>query len=191
MAKKTDSAELPERIYTVPLRSEWRKGPRIKRAGRSATAIRKFLFRHMKVGRVKISEKLNEQLWTRGLKNPPAIIKIKAQMDEEGIVTARLPDEVVIKEEEKSKMEKLKEKLGGGKEAEAPKEGEAKEEPKEGEPKQGEEKPAEAPKEEKKGEAKEETKPGEKGEKPAEAKKEKAKPKEKSKEPKADKPEKQ
>lgn len=180
MAKKTDSAaELPERIYTVPLRVEWLRGPRIKRAGRSATAIRKFLFRHMKVGRVKISEKLNEQLWARGLKKPPASIKIKAQMDEEGIVTARLPDEIVIKEEEKSKMEKLKEKLGGGKEAEVKPEketpAEAKEEPKEGG------KPAEAQEEAKPKVKAEEGKPSEK----------KEEPKEKPKEPKADKPEKQ
>jgi len=185
MAKKTDSAaELPERIYTVPLRGEWLRGPRIKRAGRSVAAIRKFLSRHMKVGTVKISEKLNEQLWARGLKKPPASIKVKAQMNEEGIVTARLPDEVVVKEEEKSKMEKLKEKLGGGKEAEAPKEAEAKEEPKQ-EGEKAEEK-KEVPKE---GEAsKEEEKPKEpevklEEEKPEEdPKPEEEKPEEKPKE---------
>jgi large subunit ribosomal protein L31e len=177
MAKKRDSAaEPPERIYTIPLRGEWLRGPRIGRAGATAAATRRFLSRHMKVGRVKISGKLNERLWAGGLKKPPASIKVKAHMDEEGVVTAMLPDETIAKEEEKSKMDKLKEKLGSGKGAEAkPEEGkpaEAKEEPKPGE------KLAEAPTEEKKKappeEKKEEARPEEKppeGGKPAEARK--------------------
>lgn len=113
--KKAEAGELQERIYTIPLREDWLKGSRIRRGGRSARAIRKFLSRHMKAGSVKISAKLNEHIWERGLKRPPGKIRVKAHMDEDGVVTAMLPDEVVVKEEEKGRMEKLKERLSGGK----------------------------------------------------------------------------
>lgn len=113
MADKKTSSEQPERIYTVPLRAEWLKGSSLKRAGRSTDTVRKFLSRHMKAGTVKISGKLNARLWARGLKKPPASIRLKARMDKDGVVTAMLPEEIIVKEEEKGKMEKLKEKLSG------------------------------------------------------------------------------
>ncbi len=137
--KKTPHGEMPERIYTVPLRAEWLKVPRIERAGTAVATVKGFLSRHMKAGDVKISGRLNEQLWARGLKRPPAGIRVKAQMDEKGVVTARLPDEVVAREEEKGRVEKLKERLGGRKGAGGSAEKPAREEGKEPE-KQTEEK---------------------------------------------------
>lgn len=114
MADKKDSQDVQERIYTIPLRCEWRKGPRIKRAGRAVGAVRKYLIRHAKAGEVKISGKLNEQIWTRGLKNPPISIRVKVY-DKDGVMTAMLPDEELPKEEEKGRMEKLKDRFGGTK----------------------------------------------------------------------------
>ncbi len=182
MADKKTSSEQPERIYTVPLRAEWLKGSSPKRAGRSIATVRKFLSRHMKAGTVKISGKLNERLWARGLKKPPASIRLKARMDKDGVVTAMLPEEIIIKEEEKGKMEKLKEKFGGGKEGgKKPAEAEekAEEKPKEETAKaeaSGAEKPSEEAKESPK-ETPEEAKSGEKAKSP-----EKEPPKESKKE---------
>lgn len=160
--KKTETPEALERLYTIPLRSEWHKGPSTKRAGAAVTAIRKFLIRHTKAGTVKISEKLNAKIWIRGLKKPPANIRVKAHADDKGVVTAMLPDEVIEKAEKKGKVEKLKERFKGkkyipkedGKPAEEAKEGEktTEETPAEGAEEGGEAKPEEkkeAPKEEK------------------------------------------
>ncbi len=170
MADKKTSSEQPERIYTVPLRAEWLKGSSLKRAGRSTATVRKFLSRHMKAGTVKISGKLNERLWARGLKKPPASIRLKARMDKDGVVTAMLPEEIIVKEEEKGKMEKLKEKFGGGKEGGK-------------KPAEAEEKAEEKPAEEGEGKAKEEEAPAEKkAEEPANEEKAKSPEKESPKE---------
>jgi len=111
MAEK-ETQKVEERLYTIPLRPEWRKGPKIKRAGRAADAVRKYLARHAKAGEVKISGKLNMQIWSRGLKNPPPKIRVKA-IEKDGIVTAMLPDEEIAKEEEKGRMNKLRDRLSG------------------------------------------------------------------------------
>lgn len=153
--KKSASQETPERLYTIPLRGEWLKVPRIQRAGVAATAVRAFLSRHMKAGSVRISGRLNEQLWASGPKRPPAAIRVKARMDGEGAVTAMLPDEVIEKAEEKGKMDRLKERLAGRREGEEKPEEKGKEAPAEGEkspeekPAKEGEKPAGAPKEKK------------------------------------------
>ncbi len=100
MAKK--EAEIGERIYTIPLRKEWLKVPRNRRAKRAVNTIKAFLFRHMHAADVKLSQRLNEKVWTRGIQKPPGKIKLKATI-EDGIVTARLPEELVITKEEKKK----------------------------------------------------------------------------------------
>jgi len=68
-----------EREYVIPLRVEWVKVPRYKRANKAITAIRKFLMRHMKIydkdeKKIKIDGYLNEFVWFRGIKKPPAKI---------------------------------------------------------------------------------------------------------------------
>ena len=116
---KEKPVEFQERVYTIPLRKAWMKVPSGKRAGRTVNEIRRFLYRHMKVQEVKTSQKLNELLWKRGDGRPPASVKVKIGMEKDTII-ARLPDELVIKEEKKDKgrLEGLKERaksMRGGK----------------------------------------------------------------------------
>jgi len=102
MAKEKSKEPTGERIYTVPLRKEWLKAPRNKRGSRAVSTLKHFLFRHMKAADVKISQRLNEAIWTRGIQKPPAKIKTKTSIDAEGIVTVRLPEEMVIAKKEKT-----------------------------------------------------------------------------------------
>ena len=92
-----------ERIYNIPLRSVWLKQTRIQRTNRAVSHIRAFLLRHMHAEKVKVSQPLNEFLWRRGVKKPPAYVKVKVKL-EDGVATARLPEE--------KEIEKVKEKKG-------------------------------------------------------------------------------
>lgn len=90
MAEKTETKvekkdEL-EREYTIPLRSQVNKVPVYKRANKAIRTIKEFLVRHMKIrdrdlDKVKIDRYLNEFIWYRGIKKPPARIKVKATME--------------------------------------------------------------------------------------------------------------
>jgi len=128
-----------ERAYIIPLRTEWLKAPKHKRAKKAVRAIREFLAKHMKVDMkdVKIGKWLNHEVWKRGIKKPMAKVSIKA-IRENGIVRvelAELPEyakkiEAKLKtREEKSKKETKKEEKA--KEEEKKVEEEAKEEMKE------------------------------------------------------------
>ncbi len=112
MAKKGSVvAEGTERVYIVPLRKMVLKQRRSQKTNRAVKTIQQFLERHMKAETVKISPKLNDALWTRGVHKPPSRIRLKAKKDDKGIVTARLPDEkeVVKKKEKRGRLEALKE----------------------------------------------------------------------------------
>jgi large subunit ribosomal protein L31e len=167
MAKKDKKPEVKlERVYNVPLRKEWLKVPKYRRAKKALTALKQFLAKHMKadISNVKIEKYANLKVWERGMKNPPHHIKVIAKKDDTGVVRAEL---------EGAPVEKKKEI-----------------------PKKAEKKPAEKKPEEKKPKAKPEEKKKEepvKEEKPAEKKEEvkEAKPEEKIEEPKPEKTEKE
>ncbi len=99
-----------ERTYTIPLRREWLKSVRYKRAKKAVRAIREFLARHMKVREIeniKLGKYLNMELWKHGIRNPPPRIKVNVTKDDKGVVMAELfgaPREV--KKEEPQKGEK-------------------------------------------------------------------------------------
>ncbi len=99
-----------ERTYTVPLRKEWLKTPKYKRAKKAISAIRNFLKRHMKSEEIKIGKHLNLEIWKHGIKNPPAKIRINAIKDDKNIVAAELYGAPVEKKEEK-RPKKIKEKV--------------------------------------------------------------------------------
>jgi len=136
-----------ERLYTVPLRKEFLKVSRIKRASRAVKTIQIFLKKHMKTDEVKISQKVNETIWIRGIHHPPSKIKLKAKREGE-VVYALLPDEKLeIKKKEEKKEEapksalqkkaaELSEKLKKEKEAKKPKKEEKKAKSKKEEPKE-------------------------------------------------------
>ena len=72
-----------EREYTIPLRKEWKKVPRYKRANKAVKAIKEFLAQHMKIRdrdlkKIRLDKSLNEVIWSRGIKKPPVKIKVKA-----------------------------------------------------------------------------------------------------------------
>ena len=97
-----------EREYIIPLRNKWKRVPRYKRANKAIKAIKEFLVRHMKIrdgdlNKVKVDKYLNEEIWFRGIKKPPARIKVKA-IKEGDIVKVELSEMP-----EKLKFKKLRE----------------------------------------------------------------------------------
>jgi large subunit ribosomal protein L31e len=109
MAKKKEEAKIVlERVYTVPLRREFLKVPRYKRAVKAMRALRAFLEKHMKSDNVKIGKYLSMFITKHGMKNPPHHVKVTAAKDSEGMVKAELvgaPKEEKI-EEKKAKPQK-------------------------------------------------------------------------------------
>jgi large subunit ribosomal protein L31e len=104
MDKKTG-----ERVYSIPLRREWVRQPRVKRAPAGVAAVRKFLEKHTK-SEVKLSSGLNELLWAGGIKSPPGRIKVAVEL-KDGIAFARLPQEKPV--QERAKKDSRKEPAGG------------------------------------------------------------------------------
>ena len=112
MAEKENSKNI-EREYTIPLRREWEKVPRYKRAKKAIRAIREFLVQHMKIrdrdlNKIKVDRFLNEEVWFRGIRNPPAKIKVKAYKEGD-IVRASLavlPNTLKFKKEKEEKAHK-------------------------------------------------------------------------------------
>lgn len=86
---KESAKPLLERTYVIPLRKEWSKTARYKRANRAIKEIKKFLVKHMKVydrdlENIKLDKYVNEFIWLRSIKNPPAKINVKAWKLKEG-----------------------------------------------------------------------------------------------------------
>jgi len=114
--KKEEKAEL-EREYVIPLRRNAMKVPRYKRAKKAVKAIKEFLAKHMKVEdrdtrKVKVNMYLNNEVWFRGIKKPPAKIKVKA-IKKDGIVYAELaevPEKVKFDMAKHAKFHKAPEK---------------------------------------------------------------------------------
>jgi len=109
MAKKTETkTEKIEKEYIIPLRIKWKKVPRYKRTNKAIKTIKEFLVRHMKIRdrdlkKIKLDRYLNEVVWSRGIKNPPSKIKVRA-IKKGDIVRAELSDMP-----EKLKFKKLRE----------------------------------------------------------------------------------
>ena len=98
MAKKqAEPKVILERTYVIPLRSEWLKVPEYKRANKAVKAVRQFIVKHMKVydrdlKKVKINIILNNEIRFRGMRKPPAKIKIIAKKYDDGIVKVELAE---------------------------------------------------------------------------------------------------
>ncbi|MAG60359.1 50S ribosomal protein L31e [archaeon] len=83
-------AKKMERSYTIPLRREFLKVPRYKRAKKATAAIKQFLTKHMKSDKIKVGTSINEKVWENGMRNPPSKVRVQVVKDEEGTVTAEL-----------------------------------------------------------------------------------------------------
>lgn len=120
MAKKQESkkkVEKLEREYNVPLRRDWLKAPKYKRAKRAVHSLQDFLAKHMKCEDIKLGPKVNELIWKEGIKNPPHHVKIKAIRTEDDQVHAELVGftyvvKKKVEKEEKTKLEQAAEKFG-------------------------------------------------------------------------------
>lgn len=104
-----------EKTFVIPLRKEFLKKPKYKRAKKAVSAVKTYIIKHMKVKEVKIGKHLNEKLWERGKKNPPPKIKVKSIIEDD-YARVELPEFEFEKKKEEPKKEGLKEKLLGKKE---------------------------------------------------------------------------
>jgi len=96
-----ETKQILQREYIIPLRREWMKAARYKRARKSVMAIKKFIARHMKVAdrnlkNVRLDTYLNNEIWFRGAKKPPAKIKVMAKKEGEivRVELAEIPETV-------------------------------------------------------------------------------------------------
>ena len=98
-----------ERVYNIPLRREFLKSVRYKRAKKAVSAVRKFLSKHMKSDKVIIDNSVNLKIWERGIKNPPHHIRVTAKKDKDGVVRAELFGVVKkrVSEEKAKKVKKI------------------------------------------------------------------------------------
>src|SRR3989338_6639488 len=121
-----------EKTFIIPFRKEFLKVPRYKRSQKAVSALRVYLKRYMKAEEVKIGFHLNKEIHKHGRKNPPIKIRVKA-IKEDNIVKTELPEfpfQEEKKEEKKSKLQTLKEKVLAKEEPKTEKQKEIKEEEK-------------------------------------------------------------
>lgn len=104
-----------EHVYTIPLRAAYEKSMRI-RSRYAIDIIRGFLATHLKGKEVKLGSRLNEAVWSRGMKKPPRKIKVSA-IKEGDVVKAELfghkyeEFKAMPKKERKGMKEKMMERL--------------------------------------------------------------------------------
>jgi large subunit ribosomal protein L31e len=89
--KEEEEEFVEERLYTIPLRRALITPPK-RKSKRAIKVIRTYIQRHLKPEGIKISEELNQLLWSRGPENPPPRIRVKALKDKEGVITVRLAE---------------------------------------------------------------------------------------------------
>ncbi len=119
--KKTQEkkSEKLEREYVIPLRHRFRLVPCYKKANKAIKTIKEFLAKHMKVedrdlNKVKVDKYVNEFIWYRGIKRPPAKVKVKAVKNEDGTVNVTLvkfPEKLKYKKQREEKLEKASKEL--------------------------------------------------------------------------------
>lgn len=109
--KTSDKKPELEREYIIPLRNEWRKVANYRRTGRAIKFIKQFIARHMKVpdrdiSKVKLDLYLNQEIWFKGKKKPPAKIKVRARKEGDivRVELAELPEHWKF---EKAKHERM------------------------------------------------------------------------------------
>jgi len=102
-----------ERNYVIPLRKEFSKAPKYKRASKSIRAIREFVMKHMKVEKVILGKYLNDEIWRNGPKNPPTKVSVKIVKEENKarVELIGAPEEPVKEESKETKKKKVKEEV--------------------------------------------------------------------------------
>lgn len=100
--EKAEEEIVEERIYTIPLSRAWISPPK-KRTPRAVRIVKSFVKKHMKIKteaeeegeepeKLVISNEVNQKIWSRGIKEPPRNIRIRAVKDKEGVITVYLAE---------------------------------------------------------------------------------------------------
>jgi len=123
--EKKPEEKVEGKEYIVPLRRKFLKTPRHKRVPKAIKALKKFVARHMKIRdgdlkKIKLDKSLNEEMWFRGIKKPPAKIKIKVKKDGEVIRVelAELSEKARWKKKKEMELKQTAEKVKAKKKAE-------------------------------------------------------------------------
>lgn len=66
-----------EKILTINLRKELQKIPKWQRSKKSAKILKQILEKQVK-GDIKLSRDVNEKIWSRSSKKPPAKLRVRA-----------------------------------------------------------------------------------------------------------------
>src|SRR3989344_1468166 len=111
--KKIESKVVLERTYIVPLRVGWLKVPHHRRANKAIKTLREFMVQHMKVydrdlRKIKVDQYLNNEMRFRGMRKPPAKIKVIAKKFDNGIVVVSLAELPAILQFKKAREDKRK-----------------------------------------------------------------------------------
>jgi large subunit ribosomal protein L31e len=122
--KKKEEKVILERTYNVPLRRQFLKSPKYKRAKKAMNTLKEFLVKHMKSDKILVGRHANMKIWERGIKSPPHHIKIVAKKYEDGTVKAELEGAPEEKPVEPVKKKAAKEEPKAEKKEEPKKEGE-------------------------------------------------------------------
>ncbi len=101
--KGKESKIVLERTYNIPLRREWLKVAKYRRAKKAVKAVKQFLIKHMKSEEVKVGKYINLEIWKHGIKNPPHHVKVNVTKDDKGLVKSELVGAPVEKVPEKKK----------------------------------------------------------------------------------------
>ena len=99
-----------ERVYTIPLRKA-KSVPRTRRAKRAMKEVKEFLSKHLKTGEIWIDPSINEAIWSRGMRNIPSKIRVKAVETEDGVIEASIPGKKKLERLEKIEEEEIEEEL--------------------------------------------------------------------------------
>jgi ribosomal protein L31E len=98
--------DFKEKIITINLKRAFTKP--IKRRSECAIRVMKDrITKETRLSEFKISNKVNEVMWARGITNCPRKIIVKI-INEKGIAKVYLPDETIVKKAEKSEKTEAK-----------------------------------------------------------------------------------
>ncbi len=79
-----------QKIMVINMRDGIEKVPSYKRAAAAAKYLRAFVKRHMKAAEVKITNEVNDEIFSRGMKDPRVKIRVMCSKDDKKIVTVSL-----------------------------------------------------------------------------------------------------
>jgi large subunit ribosomal protein L31e len=79
-----------QKIMMVNMRRGIEKVPPYKRAAAGAKYLKAFVKRHMKAEDVKLSQDVNNEIFSRGMKDPRVKIRVMCSKDDKKIVTVNL-----------------------------------------------------------------------------------------------------